>query len=303
MPEGVDGDAYYIPSTATGTYVSGTTIVVDYYYKAKTYTLTVHHYIAGTNESVPLKGSTSGETVADEVTDGYSLNDTYTTSQASADLIDYDIYELVETPADAEGTIEGNTVVTYNYQIIEEDLRITKVAEEDYDTTLSGTEFALYALTGESSTSGDLIDTDDVGDEWTLVGTYTSSDSGVIKLEDLPITYEYRLVETKASEGRMVSEGQWKIEFIYGDYDTTDTSIIDVNGTLVRITAVGNPAAMVLTDDGELLLPNREYYEIPSSGAVGISLFYQVGLIMMGVGLMILVLKKIYIKKGRRYKK
>ena len=296
VPEGLVATDYYIPDNSTGTYVSGHKEIVNYYYKEKTYTLTVHHYLAGTETSVPLKGTDDGSTVPDEFTEGYKKGTSYETNQASEDLIDYDIYELVSTPENAKGTIEEDTVVTYYYDIKKGNITITKVAEEDHDVTLGGTEFTLYKA--KTAGNNDLIDTDEPGDNWEVVGNYTTPDTGLLRLQDLPITSEYRLVETKASDGRMIADGQWKIEFVYGQYDENDETITDVNGTKVRITAIGNPPAIAIAEDGSLDLPNREIYQIPTSGGLGIDTIYQVGLVIALLGATIFVGRKFLLAKG-----
>ena len=293
IPEGLEPDDYYIPDNYTGTYISGQKQVINYYYKEKTYTLTVHHYIAGTNQQVPLKGSTTGETVADEITENLNKGYEYTTSQASEDKIDYSIYELVEIPENATGKIEQNTEVTYYYQVKTANLSFTKVAEENHEEPLEGTEFALYKLNDETSAEKDnLIDVTDVQECWTLVNTYTTPESGKVTLSSLPITNEYRLVETKASEGRLIADGQWKIEFMYGQYDENDETIITVGGTKLKITAIGNPPAIAVTEDGKLQIPNREIFDFPSSGSLGSNSFYKIGITIIIIGLIILFLRK-----------
>lgn len=303
IPEGLEPDDYYIPDNYTGTYISGQKQVINYYYKEKTYTLTVHHYIAGTNQQVPLKGSTTGETVADEITENLNKGYEYTTSQASEDKIDYSIYELVEIPENATGKIEQNTEVTYYYQIKTANLSFTKVAEENHEEPLEGTEFALYKLNDETSAEKDnLIDVTDVQECWTLVNTYTTPESGKVTLSSLPITNEYRLVETKASEGRLIADGQWKIEFMYGQYDENDENIITVDGTKLKITAIGNPPAIAVTEDGRLQIPNREIFDFPSSGSFGSKTIYQIGIVVIAIGLILLVSRRVIFIKGRNKK-
>ena len=289
IPDGLNPDDYYIPDNYKGTYEEGTKQVINYYYKEKTYTLTVHHYIDGTNESVPLKGSTTGEIVADELTEDLRKGEEYTTLQASEDKIDYSIYELVRTPENATGTIQEDTEVTYYYKIKTADIRITKVAEEDHEKTLADTQFNLYQFIGTTATDN-LIDTQNVSSDWKLVGTYASSNTGLLKLEELPIDKEYRLVEIKSAEGRMIPNGQWKIQFVTGTYDTSDTSIVTINGRPLKINAVGNPPAMIKTDDGKLLLPNKEYYNFPTSGGFGLKNYYQIGIVVLSIGVALGVL-------------
>ena len=289
IPDGLNPDDYYIPDNYKGTYEEGTKQVINYYYKEKTYILTVHYYIDGTNESVPLKGSTTGEKVADELTEDLRKGVEYTTSQASEDKIDYSIYELVGTPENATGTIQEDTEVTYYYKIKTADIRITKVAEENHEKTLADTQFNLYQFIGTTATD-DLINTQNVSSDWKLVGTYASSNTGLLKLEELPIDKEYRLVEIKSAEGRMIPDGQWKIQFVTGTYDTSDTSIVTINGTPLKINAVGNPPAMIKTDDGKLLLPNKEYYNFPTSGGFGLKNYYQIGIVVLSIGVALGVL-------------
>lgn len=293
LPSNLIGTDYYIPENYTGNYMAGQKQVVNYYYKEKTYTLTVHHYIAGTNEQVPLKGSVTGETVEDEFTEGLKKGEEYITTQAAEDLIDYSIYELLEIPENAEGTIEENTEVTYYYQIKTAGLSFTKVAEEDHNMVLAGTEFALYKLNDENAVEKDeLIDVEDIASCWTLVNTYTTNETGKVNLINLPITSEYRLVETKSAEDRLIPEGQWKIEFIYGEYDENDTSIITVAGTKLKITAIGNPPALAITEEGNLELPNKEYFNFPTSGDIGSITFYQIGIITIVIGITLLISRK-----------
>ena len=305
LPEGVVGSDYYIPSDYKGTYTEGTKEVINYYYKEKTYKLTVHHYLDGTTESVPLKSSTTGEKVADEITEDLKKNSEYTTTQAEETKIDYSIYELVSIPENATGTIQEDTEVTYYYKIKTADIRITKVAEEDYEKTLADTQFVLYQFVGETS-KDELIDTKNVSSDWKLIGTYATSNLGILKLENLPINKEYRLIEIKATEGRIIPDGQWKIQFVTGNYDTTDTSIVTINGVPFKINAIGNPPAMVKTDDGKLLLPNKEYYKFPTSGSIELKMFYQTGTIIVVIGVVmmaLIIVKRCYVKNTKKVKK
>ena len=305
LPEGVVGSDYYIPANYKGTYTEGTKEVINYYYKEKTYKLTVHHYLDGTTESVPLKDSTTGEKVADEITEDLKKNSEYTTTQAGETKIDYSIYELVSIPENATGTIQEDIEVTYYYKIKTADIRITKVAEENHEKTLADTQFVLYQFVGTTS-KDELIDTKNVSSDWKLIGTYATSNLGILKLENLPINEEYRLIEIKATEGRIIPDGQWKIQFVTGNYDTTDTSIVTINGVPFKINAIGNPPAMVKTDDGKLLLPNKEYYKFPTSGSIELKMFYQTGMIIVTIGVVIMALiivKRCYVKNTKKVKK
>ena len=237
--------------------------------------------------------------MADEVTEELRKGTEYTTSQASEDKIDYSIYELVGTPENATGNIAEDTEVTYYYKVKTADIKINKVAEEDHTKTLADTQFQLYEFVGNTSTD-ELIDTKNVGSNWKLLGIYTSSNTGILKLEELSINKEYRLVEIKSAEGRMIPDGQWKIQFVTGTYDEADTSIVTINGTPLKINAVGNPPAMIKTDDGQLLLPNKEYYNFPTSGGLGLKNWYQIGISIITVGAVIMVIMIVKNKMKRR---
>ena len=172
---------------------------------------------------------------------------------------------------------------------------------------MADTQFQLYELVDNTATSAnELIDTKNVGSEWKLVGIYASSNTGVLKLEELPINKEYRLVEIKSSEGRMIPDGQWQIQFVTGTYDNTDTSIVTINGTPLKINAVGNPPAMIKTDDGQLLLPNKEYYNFPTSGGLGLKSFYKIGIVIITIGVtlgVLMIAKKSILVNARNKRK
>ena len=285
LPDTLDGDDYYIPDNYTGTYVEGEKIVVNYYYKEKTYTLTVHHYLVDTEVQVPLKDGSG--TVEDEYYEGYYSGDEYTTTQAEEDMINYNIYELVEIPEDAEGTITENTVVTYYYQIIQIDLTITKVSSED-SSTIEGVEFSLYELicddsSHEHDTNDDLIDTENYDETcWELIDTYTTASDGTFTLSDIVITGIYRLVETKTIDNYLLPSGQWKIEFGYDD-NLDEDKAITVNGVTLQITGISNPPAVTAGDD-TIYIYNSSSYDIPTTGAMGIEDYITIGVIIILVG-------------------
>ena len=195
---------------------------------------------------------------------------------------------------DIEGGIKY-TVTNFKYG----EIMLTKVAQEDNSIKLSGAEFKLYKLIGDKSLGNELIDKNNVSSDWELVGTCITNDDGLIYFKDLEKISEYRLIETKASDGRLLSNGQWKIQFIYGDYDEKDKTIVNSNGTLVKITAIGNPPGIKIADDGSLLIPNSKYYDLPSSGSFGTNDFYNIGAIIITIGVVFLILSKLIVKKKR----
>ena len=107
----VDGE-YEIPAEASGVFAEDE-IVVTYYYVKKQIPLTVHHYIEGTNEQVPLA---DGGTAQDEVSTG-EIHTQYTTDALTAEELDPK-YELSIVPENQNGTYESpEVVVTYYYKV------------------------------------------------------------------------------------------------------------------------------------------------------------------------------------------
>ena len=128
---------YIIPENATGVFASGVTEVI-YYYEQKEIPLTVHHYIEGTTEKVPLK---DGNVAEDENYSGKE-GENYQTSAIEDDKLSDD-YELVETPSNSTGTYSGEeVVVTYYYKKVERKVVINKY-DEDGKTPLAGVTFAI----------------------------------------------------------------------------------------------------------------------------------------------------------------
>ena len=89
---------------------------------------------------------------------------------------------------------------------------------------------------------------------------------------------------------------------MYGQYDESDESIITVDGTKLKITAVGNPPAIAVTEDGKLQIPNREIFDFPSSGSFGSKTIYQIGIVVIAIGLILLVSRRVIFIKGRNKK-
>lgn len=110
----------YLPENYMGVYKTETPqIIVNYYYKEKTYTLTVHHYLESTDTPVPLKDINSGISLDPDdryVNNTYHMDDPYDTTKATEERIDYSKYELVEIPKNATGNIKQNTEVIYYYR-------------------------------------------------------------------------------------------------------------------------------------------------------------------------------------------
>lgn len=291
-------DDYYIPENANGEYKQNVTEEINYYYKEKTYKLTVHHYLEGTNTPVPLKNSETEEGVPDEIKEGYKKGEEYETHQGADDKINYRIYELVSIPENAKGTIEEDTEITYYYRIKTNSLKIVKVAKEDNSIKLVGTNFSLYKLVCVEHEKGyhnsELIKykKEDVTC-WKKVGEYVTDNNGEIQIDNLKVTDEFRLVETKASDGRNNSKGQWKIEFIIGEYDKTDENILEIDqDNIIRVTSIEN-ALKAKTLDGNIIIENEKGADnLPITGGIGSTLYYIIGIITTIIALALLIYNK-----------
>ena len=148
LEKDVEGN-YVIPENATGVFAPGVTEVI-YYYEQKEIPLTVHHYIEGTTEKVPLKDGN----VAEDVQDTGKEGENYQTSAIEDDKLSDD-YELVETPSNSTGTYSGEeVVVTYYYKIAQRPVTITKIGEDG--EPLSGVKFTIKNTGEENVQIGEL---------------------------------------------------------------------------------------------------------------------------------------------------
>ena len=205
-------------------------------------------------------------------------------------------------------------------------LEFIKVAEENHENKIGGTEFKLYKLNciehEEGYHDNEKIETSNVDTNcWELIGTEESisnaenkEEDGKVSFKDLQLGEEYRLVETKASLNRIKPEGQWKIEFVYienGESSTNNENSegtennqeITINGNVeIQITAIGNPPAFI-KENGELLLPNRAYFQFPTSGSIGSKTIFQVGTIIFTLGIILLISRKYIVIKNNKTKK
>ena len=161
--------AFVLPANAVGKYKTGTT-EVTYYYVEKQIPLTVHHYIEGTTEKVPLKAGGTASNVTGSGKEGES----YTTSAIADDKLS-DEYELVEIPSNANGIYRGNeVVVTYYYKKVARDVNLVKY-KEDGKTPLAGAKFEINGV------------------------EYTTDENGKIKANLEVGTYD--VTETEAPDG------------------------------------------------------------------------------------------------------
>ena len=174
----------------------------------------------------------------------------------------------------AEGTIAKDSVSIAAFTNLKlSTLSFTKVAAENRALPLAGAEFKLYRLKctdpDNHNHAEDLVNA--AGDCWSLVNTLVSDDDGGVSFGDLMAGSEYRLVESKAPEGRVLPEGQWKI--------TTDSN----NAIAIEAIAGQNgrlPLAFA-EDGGKWLLPNAKPISLPSFGGFGATPFLMAGGVLM----------------------
>lgn len=200
-----------------------------------------------------------------------------------------------DTDADqaAEGTIVKDQTAQARFTNIKQTtLSFIKVAAEATSQPLSGAEFMLFRLQciDGSHDHSQVVDPSDPGSCWVQVGnTQTSGSDGAVTFGELEPNSVYRLVETKAPDGRVLPEGQWRV-------------VTDENNR-IEITAVGGqsgrlPPAFATGKSDELLLPNVRPIDIPSSGGFGALPF------LLGGGLLMLTAVGIFVGKrlqGRRF--
>ena len=190
-------------------------------------------------------------------------------------------------------------------------LEFTKVAEENHENKIGGTEFKLYKLNctehGKGYHDNEQIYDSNVNSCWELIGieesNSNSENDGKVSFNDLKLGEEYRLVETKATINRIKPDGQWKIVFTKvengegnnnneNNESTENNQEITISGNVeVQITAIGNPPAFI-KENGELLLPNRAYFQFPTSGNIGSKSIYQIGITIILVGIVLFIGRK-----------
>lgn len=164
------------------------------------------------------------------------------------------------------------------------DLKILKIAKEDKSIKLSGTNFSLYKLVCTEHEKGyhdrELIDCkkEEENTCWKKIGEYITDENGEITINDLRVTDEFRLVETKASDNRKISKGQWKFE---------------LESDLIIVTPIGD-ASTSTVDNGKITIENEKkiVVDLPVTGGIGIYIYIIIGTIITVVTLNMLIYNK-----------
>lgn len=121
---------------------------------------------------------------------------------------------------------EGSTGITYFVVTNEQqhsEFGFTKVAYEDYGNTLKGAEFDLYYWDSRDEVSENLLNQSNPA-PWKVLESVTTGEDGRVLFEKLPAG-AYRLVETKAPDGRSLPDAQWTIQVSFTE-DTAQGSLV-----------------------------------------------------------------------------
>ena len=178
-------------------------------------TLTVHHYVEGTTNHVPLAG---GSTADDESKSGY-IGNNYVT-KARTDINEN--YELVGVPENSSGEyIDGNIEVIYYYKLKDTSVLIHHYLEGT-TTKLAEDETKLGKVGDKYTTSSANVDS-----KYELVATPNNA-NGTMTLDQIIVTYYYRVKDTsvlvhhyKEGTTEKVSEDVTKKGKIDDEYTTT----------------------------------------------------------------------------------
>ena len=207
---------FVLPDNATGVYGSGTT-EVTYYYEEIEIPLTVHHYVEGTMDKVPLKDGGLAEDVVGSGKEG----DEYTTSAVSDDVLS-DEYELASVPANASGVYAGDeVVVTYYYKKVSRSVNLVKY-QEDGVTPLEGAKFTIDGAEYVTDANGKIA---------------VSLGAGTYEVTEVEAPEGYRLPEDPTTEVTITREtGSEDISIINEKISGTVTVHHYVEGTTTKIT-------------------------------------------------------------------
>lgn len=208
-----------MPTNASGT-ISGN-VVVTYYYKLKTATLTVHHYIEGTKTSI----------VADEI-NTVTYTDSYqTTSSANVSPN----YELASTQGTLQGIVSGNIEVIYYYRLKSSNL-IIKHLEQGTNRELAPEEKKSLKYTDEYETTI----SPNIPGNYEYYGK-TENYKGIVSTDNIEVIYYYQKKDSKLSSSvsikapeEITSKTQkidYKVEYssTINDYNGSGTITIKVN--------------------------------------------------------------------------
>ncbi len=205
-----DDDGYVIPDKASGFFTEDE-IVVTYYYVDKRVPLTVHHYIIGTDEPVPLAGD---EQVAQDRHSKGKVGESYTTYKLEYEATEHEDqilspnYEFAEVEGEISGKYERPEIeVTYFYKERTSPGVVVHHVEQGSNKPLAPDDN--IPDDGTEAKYGDHYDTHpskQVPPNYELVVTPQNS-SGTMDEDLTQVTYEYKLKDPDISEQEITKEG------------------------------------------------------------------------------------------------
>lgn len=198
------------------------------------------------------------------------------------------IYSNAGAPSGADVTLTDRAAFTNNQTA---PFGFTKTDQSGLP--VAGAKFAMYRLdctdtgAGKHDHTKELLKVDAAGnltDEtqkmcWALVAHAQSDAQGKVEFNDLPVAAEYRLVEYEAAPGYVLPGGQWRVIAVQGQFVFPSSE--GIGGV---DSAVGNPPAVEVGDDGGYAIVNYKPTQLPFSGNKGIGAFLAFGLSLMAVG-------------------
>ena len=182
-------------------------------------------------------------------------------------------------------TVDGDITITYTNKRNKQPVAIYKTGLGEDETITTGASFVVY----KASEYDDATQTANAGA--TIVAQGTTNENGILILGKLPIENgevftEYRLVETNAPAGYILPDYLMKI-FVYPD-------------KVIGMQATGN----MLVKDAEdyddvsdkttsvLRVWNNPGVELPSTGGLGTTQIYLLGIMLTGIASIGLVMRK-----------
>ena len=99
----------------------------------------------------------------------------------------------------------------------------------------------------------------------------------------------YRLVEIYAPSGYILPEGEWELTFSIDD--SYEIEIIEDEVTM-NVQGVNNPLAMSYIDS-TIYIYNEESFDIPTTGSLGITDFFVIGINILGIGIIVVLINKL----------
>lgn len=232
---------FIVPENASGR-LTKENIEVNYEYVEKQIPLTVHHYLEGTKNKVPLANGQEAEDVKQAGKEGESyITHAIPENELSA------TYELAQIPANHTGIYTGTEMsVTYYYKKVERKVTLSKY-QEDGVTPLAGAKFRITAK-NETQTAQDMVYTTNAqGQIETTLG------SGVYEVTEIEAPKGYALPENATTEITIDRQIQNKKLSITNEKEKGTVMVhYYIEGTKEKVPLVDGTVAQDLVITGEI---------------------------------------------------